>query len=75
MANAVWMKYEQAKQMLGCSKTKFFELIKAGLLKTSKVGSFYLVEVESLERYIADKPKRRTYLDILAEKDKGVKDA
>jgi len=75
MEQATWVKYEQAKQMLGCSKTKFFELIKVGVLNTRKVGGFFVVEVAGIEKYLADKPKRRTYLDTLDEINKGVRDA
>ena len=41
-----------AVQMTGISRSKLYELIKAGSLQTIKVGASTLIPVDSLQRFI-----------------------
>jgi len=66
-----WLTYSDAKKRIGCGKTTFFELIKVGLLKPHKVGNAHLVSLSSVENYLAERPKRRSYIELSYAK-KGV---
>jgi excisionase family DNA binding protein len=39
-------------EYLGIKKTKFYELLKAGAIKTFKIGSRRLVRLSELERFV-----------------------
>ena len=63
-----WLTYKESWVTIGCCKTKLFELLKVGILKTQIVGSTHLVERASIEKYLANKPRRREYLEVLIER-------
>lgn len=48
-----WISHNEAKAMLQCGKTKYFELIKFGQIKTISFSNRAFVERASVETYIA----------------------
>jgi len=60
-----WLTYKGARSRVGCGKTKFFELVKVGILRAEKVGMTYIVETASVEDYLDAKPSRNSYLEVL----------
>ena len=47
---------EEAARMLGISRTLLYDEIKAGRIKTKKIGSRTIIEVEELRRYLRERP-------------------
>ena len=47
----------EVQAALGIRHTKFYELVKAGLLETRKIGSATVVTAESLRAFVDSLPK------------------
>lgn len=47
----------EAQAALGIKNTKFWQLVKDGLLETRKIGGATVVPAESLHNFIASLPK------------------
>jgi len=47
----------EVQAALGIRNTKFWELVKAGLLETRKIGAATVVPAESLKTFMANLPK------------------
>jgi len=47
----------EVQAALGIGNTKFWQLVKAGLLETRKIGAATVVPAESLHSYVASLPK------------------
>lgn len=49
----------EAALMIGCGRTKLFELIKAGALRSRKLGRLTIVEAESIHEFFQRLPPAR----------------
>lgn len=47
----------EVQSALGIKNTKFWDLVKKGLLETRKLGGATVVPAESLQRFVASLPK------------------
>lgn len=59
--NKMWLTYDEAKNYIGCKKTKFFELIKYCNFKTMRVGQQHFVEKASIDSYLKSNIRRSDY--------------
>lgn len=57
-----WVTSKQAREILACKKTKFFELIKYNQIEAKKIGRILLVNTKSLINYKELKIKRKDYI-------------
>lgn len=55
---AVAVPVDEAEQLLGCARTKVFELIREGLLESVKPGKQRLVTRRSIEQFLHGRPQR-----------------
>lgn len=56
MADKLVYRPREAQEALGIKNTKFWELVKAGLLETRKLGGATVVPAESLKRFVESLP-------------------
>jgi hypothetical protein len=56
LADKLVYRPREAQEALGIKNTKFWELVKAGLLETRKLGGATVVPAESLKRFVESLP-------------------
>ncbi|MFC5358240.1 helix-turn-helix domain-containing protein [Azospirillum himalayense] len=56
--NQIALSVAEAKSKIGVGTTKFYELLNEGKIEAVKVGRKTLVLTESLEKYVANLPRR-----------------
>lgn len=54
---------DQAVEALGIGKTKFYELLRVGEIRASKIGKALRVRRSELERFIESLPEYRSHLE------------
>ncbi|WP_081863098.1 helix-turn-helix domain-containing protein [Azospirillum argentinense] len=56
--NQIALSVAEAKAKIGVGTTKFYELLNEGKIEAVKVGRKTLVLTDSLEKYVANLPRR-----------------
>ena len=56
MMEAVLLKPEEAASYLGIGRSKVYELMKAGVIESVRIGACRRVSVQALQKYVASLP-------------------